>query len=73
MYPDAKRIRNNRIMVRLDDYEHSLVTALANYQGNALATVIRQLIMHEAAAVLLNDAVSLPRQAAQTKMTISSF
>src|SRR5258708_5350354 len=33
MYPDPKRVRDNRITIRLDDYEHALVQAMANYQG----------------------------------------
>ncbi len=61
MYPDPKRVRNNRIMLRFDDYEHELITALANYQGEQIATLARQLVMREAAAVLgidNNDSVS---------------
>lgn len=33
MYPDAKRIRSHKVMLRLDDYEHQLVSSVANYQG----------------------------------------
>lgn len=55
MYPDTKRIRNNRVMLRLDDYENDIVIALANYQGEAVATVARQIIMREALAVLAAD------------------
>ncbi len=55
MYPDPKRVRNNRIVLRFDDYEHELITALANYQGEQLATLARQLVMREAAAVLGTD------------------
>jgi uncharacterized protein (DUF1778 family) len=61
MYPDPKRVRSNRIVLRFDDYEHELITALANYQGEQLATLARQLVMREAAAVLGaddNDSVS---------------
>ncbi|MDC8757493.1 hypothetical protein [Janthinobacterium fluminis] len=64
MYPDPKRVRNNRIMLRLDDYEHDLVAALANYQGESVATIARIIIMREAAAVLASDNnASLPRNA----------
>ena len=36
MYPDPKRVRNNRLTVRLDDYEHELIRALANYPASSL-------------------------------------
>lgn len=57
MYPDPKRIRQHRIMLRLDDYEHELVQALANYQGESLATLARQLVMRQATEVLITDTV----------------
>ncbi|POM19623.1 hypothetical protein CSX04_01010 [Burkholderia cepacia] len=34
MYPDPKRIRNNKHTVRFDDYEQAVLTALANYQAS---------------------------------------
>lgn len=52
MYPDPKRIRNNCLTLRLDDYEHALLTALANYQGEQLGTLLRDLVMREAKQVL---------------------
>jgi len=52
MYADPKRVRDNRVTVRLDDYEHALIQALANYQGEQPAAMLRQLIMREAATVL---------------------
>ncbi|SDI77690.1 hypothetical protein [Variovorax sp. OV700] len=51
-YPDPKRIRDNRLTLRLDDYEHGLVQALANYQGEQLSTLLRDLVMREAQQVL---------------------
>lgn len=39
-------------MLRFDDYEHELISALANYQGEQLSTLARQLIMREASVVL---------------------
>ncbi len=63
MYPDAKRVRNNRVTLRFDDYEHKLISALAEYQGEQLSTLLRQLIVHEAASVLSVDD-SVPRQTA---------
>ncbi len=50
MYPDAKRIRSHRVMLRLDDYEHQLV-----YQGEELAVLVRQIVMREALAVIALD------------------
>ncbi|WP_175774002.1 hypothetical protein [Burkholderia multivorans] len=53
MYPDPKRVRDNRLMLRFDDYEYALITALANYQGEQTATLIRQMVLREAAEALL--------------------
>ncbi|MGB6054489.1 MAG: hypothetical protein WBG17_04530 [Burkholderiaceae bacterium] len=52
MYPDPKRVRDNRLMLRFDDYEYEVITALANYQGEQPATLLRQMVMREAAALL---------------------
>ncbi len=48
MYQDNKRVKDNRITIRLDSYEHDLLQALANYQGEQLATLLREMIMREA-------------------------
>ncbi|WGS41902.1 hypothetical protein LFL97_19650 [Burkholderia sp. JSH-S8] len=53
MYPDPKRVRVNRLMVRFDDYEYALITALANYQGECAATLIREMVLREAAEALI--------------------
>lgn len=58
MYADPKRVRDNRVTVRLDDYEHELIKALANYQGEQPASLMRQLIMREAANVLGDSSLS---------------
>jgi len=55
MYADPKRVRDNRVTIRLDDYEHALVMALANYQGDQPATLVRELLMREAVNVLGPD------------------
>ncbi|MDY7547251.1 hypothetical protein QN360_13080 [Glaciimonas sp. CA11.2] len=52
MYPDTKRIRHNRLTLRFDDYEHDLIQALANYQGEQPSTLLRQMILREAAFAL---------------------
>ena len=36
MYPDAKRIRSHRVMLRLDDYEHQLVSSIATIRAKSL-------------------------------------
>lgn len=48
MYPDPKHIRDNRVTIRLNDYEHDLVVALANYRGQQLSTFLRELALKEA-------------------------
>lgn len=52
MYPDPKRIRTNKLTLRLDDYEYQLVLALANYQGDQPSTMARQLVLREAQQVI---------------------
>lgn len=56
MYPDPKRVRDNRITMRLDDYEFELVVALANYQGDQPSSLARALLLREAQQVLTLDA-----------------
>lgn len=65
MYPDPKRVRNNRVMVRLDEYEYDVLAAIANYQGEELAPFLRQLALRQAAIVLGDDnCATLPSIAA---------
>ncbi|REE92622.1 hypothetical protein [Cupriavidus plantarum] len=52
MYPDPKRVRDNRMVLRFNDYEFALITALANYQGEQPATLLRQIIFREAEEML---------------------
>ncbi len=52
MYADQKRVRDNRLTIRLDDYEHALIRALADYQGDQLGALVRELVMREAVTVL---------------------
>ncbi|SOD25231.1 hypothetical protein SAMN05518800_1805 [Variovorax sp. YR752] len=47
-YPDPKRVRTKRHTVCLDDYEDALVQALANYKGEQLGTLLRDLAIKEA-------------------------
>ncbi len=64
MYADPKRIRENRITIRLDGYEHDLLQALANYQGEQLATLMREMVMREARQLLEQTGASVERSAA---------
>lgn len=52
MYPDPNRIRSERVTVRLDQYEHKLLTALAEYQGEQLSTLMRTLLLREVEQVM---------------------
>lgn len=65
MYPDPKRVRSHRVTIRLDDYEHQLVVALANYQGDQPSTMARELVLREAQQVIaLSHEPSVSRPAA---------
>ncbi|UBM12560.1 hypothetical protein [Cupriavidus metallidurans] len=63
MYPDPKRVRDNRVVLRFNDYEFDLITALANYQGEQPATLLRQIIFREAEEVLSLGSNVEPRSA----------
>ena len=52
MYPDRKRIRDNRLTVRFDDYEEQLMRALAAYLGEQPTTLIRELALRQAEELL---------------------
>jgi len=65
MYPDAKRIRKHKVMLRLDEYEHQLVSSIADYQGEELAVLVRQIVMREALATIATDDIdSVQRRSA---------
>ncbi|MFZ6712029.1 hypothetical protein [Undibacterium sp. TC9W] len=49
MYPDPKRLKNNRLTVRFDDYEFALIIAIAQFQGEQPAALLRELVLKEAA------------------------
>ncbi|MFZ6730632.1 hypothetical protein ACO0LG_01735 [Undibacterium sp. Ji42W] len=49
MYPDPKRLKNNRLTVRFDDYEFELIIAIAKFQGEQPAALLRELVLKEAA------------------------
>ncbi|WP_422086367.1 hypothetical protein [Variovorax sp.] len=45
MYPDPKRVRDNRQTVRFDDYEEELLRLLSKVTGAQPSTLIRELAM----------------------------
>lgn len=57
MYPDPKRIREHRVTLRLDHYEHELLAALAKYQGEQMSTLMRELALREAEQTLATQGV----------------
>ena len=71
MYPDPKRVRDNRQTVRFDDYEEELLRLLTKVTGAQPSTLIRELAMRQAEEMLVEaflgqDAkpdTSLPRAA----------
>lgn len=52
MYPDPKRVRDNRVTIRFDDYEDELLRAMANFKGEQMTTMLREMAMTEARRVL---------------------
>ena len=52
MYPDPNRVRTAKVTVRLDQYEHKLLQALAEYQGEQLSTLLRTMLLREAQTVV---------------------
>lgn len=64
-YADPKRVRTKRHTVILDDYEDALVQALANYKGEQLGTLLREMVVKEAREMLdLGHEGSLGQRAA---------
>lgn len=52
-YPDPNRVRTFRLTLRLDQYEHDLVQAMANIQGEQLSTLAREVLLKEAQQVMV--------------------
>lgn len=53
MYQDPKRIRKHRVSINLDDYEAAVINALVDYTGTDRASLLRQMLIAQAEAVLL--------------------
>lgn len=68
MYPDPARIRSQKVTLRLDQYEHKLLQALAEYQGEQLSTLLRQMVMREAQQVLAGTAGDMAASVAPSEM-----
>jgi hypothetical protein len=52
MYADPRRVRKHRITLNFDDYENAVIEALANYQGDEKAAVLRVMVLREACSSL---------------------
>lgn len=63
MYPDPKRVKDNRVMVRLDDYQDATLRQLSELTGQQPATLARVLLMY-AAEQMLSDVQSMQPMAA---------
>jgi len=48
MYPDPKRVKDNRVMVRFDDYEYERLQRLSNLTGEQFSTMARDMLMRQA-------------------------
>lgn len=68
MYPDQNRVRTNRVTLRLDQYEHELLVALANYQGEQLSTLLRDMVIFQAQKVLAAPPEGAPAMGDGTSM-----
>lgn len=63
MYSDPNRVRVKKITICLDQYEHELVQALANYKGEQLAVLAREMVLQEVQARLAQAAASVGQAA----------
>ncbi|MBC3911402.1 hypothetical protein [Undibacterium umbellatum] len=52
MYADKKRLKDNKLTLRFDDYEFELIIAMAAYQGEQPSAYLRELVLREAEAQL---------------------
>ncbi|MRT29956.1 hypothetical protein [Herbaspirillum sp. CAH-3] len=74
MYDDPRKIRHRRIVVRVNDDNYDIMKALAQYQGENLATLAHDLLMHQ--AIALAQSYSMPilsEQNVQAKALMSHF
>lgn len=55
MYSDPSRLRDHVIKIRLHDVESELIDALVHYTGDQKATLLREMLLEQARAVLGMD------------------
>lgn len=55
MYPDPKRIRSGRVVIRLNNYETELLRQMSIKTGDQLSTMLREIVIHKAREVLAQD------------------
>lgn len=73
MYQDPKRIRKNRVSINLDDYEAALIQALVDYTGSDRASLIRDMLIAQAQAVLMPTPQSMAGIGSQQKSPVRAF
>lgn len=59
MYSDPQRVRAQKITICLDQYEHKLVKALAEYKGEQLSVLAREMLMQEVSERLARATASV--------------
>ena len=52
MYSDPTKIRSHVVKLRLSDEEHRLVQALVDYTGEQKASLLREILLEQAASIL---------------------
>lgn len=52
MYPDPKKVKDNRFMVRVDDYQYARLQRLCILTGEQVSTLARDMIMRQADRLL---------------------
>lgn len=55
MYADPSKLRDHVVKIRLNDSESALIDALVNYTGDQKATLLREMLLEQARAVLGMD------------------
>lgn len=53
MYPDPNRVRNYRLPLNLNQYEHDVIQGFANIIGIDKSRLAREMLMREAQRMLL--------------------
>lgn len=56
MYADPSQLRNITLKIRLNEIEDNLIDAICAYTGQSKSTLIRRLLLEQAALVLTGEA-----------------